>query len=127
MPRKATGNPPGRPQGSKTFKSAEFARKAAEQFGWPVPVMLAEMSELYAEAQAIRSKKKSSATEKQRARKLGREAAAIARDAAPYCHPKLASIQHSGDEDHPLLPPIDDRELARRIALILSRADPKRK
>lgn len=88
--------------------------------------MLAEMSELYTEARAIRAKKKLTATDKKNARQLARQAAGIARDAAPYCHPRLASVQHSGDDDHPLIPKIDDRELARRIALILSRADPKK-
>lgn len=32
-----------------------------------------------------------------------REAAAnFAKDAAPYVHPKLANVQHSGDHDNPL-------------------------
>ncbi len=30
------------------------------------------------------------------------EAATYARDAAPYLHPKLSSIEHKGDPDNPL-------------------------
>ena len=47
-----------------------------------------------------------------------------AKAAAPYVHPKLQATTISGGEK-PIEVKLDDRELARRIALILSRAVPK--
>ena len=117
--------PAGRPFGSKKVKDAERARMAAAKYGWPIEVMLAEMAELWKEAQALRAKPEATAEDLGRAKAVAREAAALARDAAPYLHPRLTATTISGDEDNPLLPKPDDRELARRIALILSRADRK--
>lgn len=34
---------------------------------------------------------------------------AAARDAAPYVHPKLATVQHQGDKDNPLHHVIEQR------------------
>jgi hypothetical protein len=74
----------GRPVGSKNQRSAEIARAAAEAGITPIEVMLGAMRELWA---------------------LGtpeaREAAEIAKDAAPYIHPRLASIDQAISETRP--------------------------
>jgi hypothetical protein len=69
----------GRPVGSKNQRSAEVARKAADAGMTPIEVMLTAMRELWEEGTP-------------EARK---EAARIAKDAAPYVHPRLASIDQT--------------------------------
>jgi hypothetical protein len=46
----------------------------------------------------------------------------IAKAAAPYVHPKLASVEHKGDPDNPLIPEVavSDRDLAKAVAFLLS-------
>lgn len=46
----------------------------------------------------------------------------MAKASAPYVHPKLASVQHKGDPDNPIVPEVapSDRELAKAIAFILA-------
>jgi hypothetical protein len=46
-------------------------------------------------------------------------ASAIAKDAAPYVHPKLASIEHTGKDGEALIPPTDGTDLARRLLFLL--------
>jgi hypothetical protein len=75
----------GRPIGSKNRRSAEIARAAAEDGITPIEVMLGAMRDLWAEG-TPESK---------------REAAEIAKDAAPYIHPRLASIDQTIKEDRP--------------------------
>ena len=69
----------GRPPGSKNQRSAEIARQAVEEGITPIEVMLNAMRELWNEGTS-------------EARK---EAARIAKDAAPYVHPRLASIDQT--------------------------------
>ena len=45
-----------------------------------------------------------------------------AKAAAPYVHPRLAAVEHTGKDGADLIPPMDDYELARRIGLVLQRA-----
>ena len=75
----------GRPVGSKNQRSAEIARAAAESGITPIEVMLGTMRELWAlgtpEAKL--------------------QAAEIAKDAAPYIHPRPASIDQTIKEDRP--------------------------
>jgi len=75
----------GRPAGSKNRRSAEIARSVAEEGITPIEVMLGAMRDLWAEG-TPESK---------------REAAEIAKDAAPYIHPRLASIDQTIREDRP--------------------------
>jgi len=75
----------GRPLGSKNQRTQEIARSAAEEGITPIEVMLGAMRELWAEG-TPESK---------------REAAEIAKDAAPYIHPRLASIDQTIKEDRP--------------------------
>ena len=69
----------GRPPGSKNQRSAEVARQATEAGITPIEVMLCAMRELWEEG---------TSTSK-------REAARIAKDAAPYVHPRIASIDQT--------------------------------
>ena len=72
----------GRPSGSKNQRSAEVARQATEAGLTPIEVMLGAMRELWKEATSASK----------------REAARIAKDAAPYVHPRLASIDQTVSE-----------------------------
>src|SRR5512143_3677152 len=75
----------GRPIGSKNQRTQEIARAAAEAGITPIEVMLGAMRELWAEGTP----------------QAKREAAEIAKDAAPYIHPRLASIDQTIKEDRP--------------------------
>jgi hypothetical protein len=75
----------GRPLGSKNRRSAEIARAAAEDGITPIEVMLGAMRDLWQEGTP----------------EAKREAAEIAKDAAPYIHPRLASIDQTIKEDRP--------------------------
>jgi hypothetical protein len=75
----------GRPVGSKNQRTAEIARAAAESGITPIEVMLGAMRELW-DVGTPEAK---------------REAAEIAKDAAPYIHPRLASIDQTVSETRP--------------------------
>jgi molybdopterin-guanine dinucleotide biosynthesis protein A len=64
----------GRKQGAATKKTREIADKAAAQGITPLEVMLEAMNKLRAGGEL-------------------EKAAAVAKDAAPYVHPKLASVE----------------------------------
>ena len=49
-------------------------------------------------------------------------AARFARDAAPYVHPKLAAIEHTGAGGEPLMPEASPMEVARAVLDILREA-----
>ena len=76
----------GRRQGSLTTRTREVAEKAIQEGTTPLEVMLA----------AMRFHVK--------AKDLDR-AAAIAKDAAPYIHPKLAAVEMTGKDGAPLQAP----------------------
>ena len=75
----------GRPLGSKNQRTAEIARAASDAGITPIEVMLSTMRELW-DLGTLEAK---------------REAATIAKDAAPYVHPRLASISQAITEDRP--------------------------
>jgi len=75
----------GRPVGSKNQRTAEIARAAAESGITPIEVMLGTMRELWAKGMP----------------EAKLQAAEIAKDAAPYIHPRLASIDQTVKEDRP--------------------------
>jgi hypothetical protein len=75
----------GRPLGSKNRRTAEIARAAAESGITPIEVMLGTMRELWAQGTP----------------EAKRQAAEIAKDAAPYIHPRLASIDQTLKDDRP--------------------------
>jgi hypothetical protein len=72
----------GRKPGSQTKRTRAIAEKAAQEGITPLEVMLRSMREHY---------------------DAGRldNAAAIAKDAAPYMHPRLQSVQHAGSSESP--------------------------
>ena len=73
----------GRPAGSATRRTREIADAAARDGLSPLEVMLRAMRE---HALADRWD----------------QAAAVAKDAAPYCHPRLAAVEVSGEDGGPV-------------------------
>lgn len=73
----------GRKPGSTTQKTREIADKAISDGMSPLEVMLTAMRK-HAEAE------------------MWDEAASIAKDAAPYIHPRLAAVEHKGPDDGPI-------------------------
>ena len=74
----------GRPKGAATKRTREIADKAATEGLTPLEVMLKAMNEHVA-------------------KKEWDAAAALAKDAAPYMHPKLQSVMHTGDKENPVV------------------------
>lgn len=85
----------GRPKGAATRKTAEIANQAAEQGITPLEVMLASMRALWDEATDDAGAVIDPAKAK--------EATAVAKDAAPYIHPRLQAVNHSGPDGGPLM------------------------
>lgn len=73
----------GRPKGAATKRSREIADRAAKEGLTPLEVMLTAMR-------------------KHAKEERWDEAASIAKDAAPYMHPRLASMQHTGRNGGPI-------------------------
>jgi hypothetical protein len=73
----------GRPKGAATKRSRAIADKAASEGLTPLEVMLTAMREHAKENRWD-------------------DAASIAKDAAPYMHPRLASMQHTGRGGGPI-------------------------
>jgi len=93
----------GRPKGAASKKSQAIAAIALHEGISPLEVMLRAMRD--------------HAT----AGEWGK-AAFIAKDAAPYVHPRLAAIEHTGKDGGPIVTQeISDTERARRIAYVLSK------
>jgi hypothetical protein len=67
----------GRKPGSATKKTREIADRAATEGVMPLEVMLNAMRTLYSEGDLL-------------------GAASVARYAAPYCHARLSTIEHTG-------------------------------
>jgi hypothetical protein len=105
----------GRKAGAATKRTREIADKAAEEGITPLEVMLSNMRFAHLEASGILEKLLASDAEKpngfdslkelMRYRAMAQEAA---KDAAPYVHPRLAAIEHSGE--------IKTRSLAEELA-----------
>lgn len=79
-PRKGAG----RKRGSLTKKTSLLARAAAEQGITPIELMLATMRELWARA----CDEAGDVVDLE----LAKQACAIAKDAAPYVHPRLSAV-----------------------------------
>lgn len=73
----------GRRKGSATKRTREIADKAIGEGLTPLDVMLKAMR-LHADAQRWDA------------------AAEVAKDAAPYIHPRLAAVEHKGPDDGPI-------------------------
>jgi hypothetical protein len=83
----------GRPKGSLTKRTRAIAEKAIAQGITPLEVMLRAMEE-HVKAEPWD------------------DAAAVAKDAAPYVHPKLAAVQHTGPDGGSIVFMISDRTLS---------------
>lgn len=104
----------GRKVNALTVRTRKIAEKAATEGVMPLEVMLGNMRFHYAEATDFMSKLIERAQEagpiepgelKDLLKFLhsSREKAEdCARDAAPYIHPRLASVTHAGDKDEPI-------------------------
>ena len=92
----------GRPKGAATRRSREIADRESQKGITPLEVMLKAMREHYKA-------------------KEWDAASSIAKDAAPYMHSKLASVQHSGPNGGPIptvnLTNATDEDLERLEAL----------
>lgn len=97
MPRGGRRDGAGRKKGSLTSRSREIIERVAETGLTPLQVMLEAMLHYH------------EAGDRQKA-------VAVARDAAPYCHPRLSSMQVQQVSDDDL-----DGEIERRLALLAAR------
>ena len=89
MPRGGARPGAGRRKGAATKRTRDIADKAAAEGTTPLEVMLGAMRALWEKA-----------TEgKTVAADIAKEAAAIAKDAAPYMHPKLTPTAAGGDDE----------------------------
>jgi hypothetical protein len=94
----------GRRPGSRNKRTNEIEKQVALTGKTPLEVML----------EAMRSHYEAGNLDK---------AAAFAKDAAPYVHPRIANIEVSGNPDAPIeIRDMTNAELARRIAFILGQA-----
>ena len=104
----------GRKEGSLTKRTREIAEVAAAQGITPLEVMMSTMMELYKEAgncsrdhhdhgdKANEHDDGHTAMITENRIKLLSMAATIARHAAPYMHPRLSAIEHTGKDGAPL-------------------------
>ncbi|MBC7605074.1 MAG: hypothetical protein H7255_20750 [Ramlibacter sp.] len=84
----------GRKVGATTKKTREIADRAIDEGITPLEVMLAAMRATMSEAQRIVDEQKAAgATVIAQPLGLLSDAAAIAKDAAPYMHPRLSSVE----------------------------------
>jgi hypothetical protein len=97
MPRGGKRAGAGRKAGGRNKKSREIADKAAAEGITPIEVMLHVMRSCFKQ-------------------KNYKDAAAIAAQAAPYIHPRLAAVTHEGDEARPI-------HLVEKLVIIDGNAD----
>lgn len=85
MPRGGKRENAGRKAGSLTARTRAIAEVAIDEGITPLEVMLKTMRLLAAQDHWV-------------------EAADVAKSAAPYLHPKLSSVEHTGRDGDPLVP-----------------------
>lgn len=83
----------GRKKGAATAKTRAIADKAAAEGITPLEVMLKTMSALMERAEALQANQ--DPDDDTNPLKLMIQAADVAKDAAPYMHPRLAAIDHT--------------------------------
>lgn len=101
----------GRPKGASTRRKRAVALQAAAEGVAPIDVMLTTMRALYSEAIDEEGKLVDV--------KKATQAATLAKDAAPYIHPRLTSVEARG---HFNFRNLDDAELDDRIRDLASQA-----
>lgn len=89
MPRGGARRGAGRKPGSLSRKTREIAERASTEGITPLEVMLRAMRHYFDAGDLTR-------------------AAAIAKDAAPFCHPRLSAVEHSGVTQGPSQVDMDD-------------------
>ena len=93
----------GRKTGSLTKRTREIAQAVASQGITPLEVMMKVMHQLYEEAGNVSEDDLGDKTLANEARiKLLNMAATVGRHAAPYVHPRLSAIEHTGKDGAPL-------------------------
>lgn len=102
----------GRRKGSAHVKTRKVAdRLASDDGATPLDVMVGAMRIMWAKAEALKDKPEREAERLDYAV----QASELASKAAPYIHPRLAAVEHLGNEAKPLQVNITDREAARRL------------
>lgn len=93
----------GRKPGSATKRTREIADRAAAQGITPLEVMLRAMTALVDQADAL-AESDVAQLNGRAADRLGLlvSAAEVAKNAAPYMHPRLAAIEHTGKDGESL-------------------------
>lgn len=92
----------GRPKGSQNKVNAEMRAKVLKK-GVPLDIIMDAACEFVAAADRLKDDQVVIVNERAVTRlTLMERAAAIAKDAAPYVHPKLCSVEQSGPEGGPL-------------------------
>jgi hypothetical protein len=99
-----SGNPTGRPKGAVNRRSREILAEAQERGVDPIQVMFEAIEHFMERA-------KETTGEEQDGHMLS--AVSVAKEAAPFCHPKLRAIELTGRDGSPLAPitPYTDEEL----------------
>ena len=93
----------GRKTGSLTKRTRQIAEAVATQGITPLEVMMKVMHQLYEEAGNVSEQDLGAKELASEARiKLLNMAAAVGRHAAPYVHPRLSAIEHTGKDGTPL-------------------------
>jgi uncharacterized protein YceH (UPF0502 family) len=86
----------GRKAGEANKKTRAIADKAAKEGITPLEVMLKTMTALMERADLAKSLKVLPGEKEPSYLELMVDAASVAKDAAPYMHPRLQAIEHSG-------------------------------
>lgn len=86
----------GRPAGSANLKTREIANRCAETGKTPLEVLLDVTREFLDAAEALRG------VDTEGMLRNFKEAAEVASRAAPYIHPKLSAIEHTGADGEKL-------------------------
>ncbi|QWE02042.1 hypothetical protein [Polynucleobacter sp. JS-JIR-II-b4] len=93
----------GRKTGSLTKRTRQIAEAVATQGITPLEVMMKVMHQLYEEAGNVSEQDFGDKELASEARiKLLNMAATVGRHAAPYVHPRLSAIEHTGKDGVPL-------------------------
>jgi hypothetical protein len=93
----------GRKTGSLTKRTRQIAEAVAIQGITPLEVMMKVMHQLYEEAGNVSEQDLGNKESASEARiKLLNMAATVGRHAAPYVHPRLSAIEHTGKDGAPL-------------------------
>jgi len=92
----------GRKKGSATKRTRAIADRAAREGITPLEVMLKTMRALVAKAERLGRAKTKPEKGSASPLELMVEAAAVAKDAAPYMHPRLSAVEHSGPNKGPI-------------------------